>query len=162
MSIENEVRKASEQFDAALNRMLNGDAGLLSDIWSHSAAVTTMHPIGGREVGWDQFRGSWEQVAQLASEGHAKLGDQIIQVAGEVAYELGVEQAQFRLAGKQVTVKHRVTNIYRRETGAWKIVHHHADVSQAMVDVLSGLPPQDRLLGKSLVAHDTGARTTAP
>jgi len=60
-----------------------------------------------------------------------------------VAYELGVEQAQFRLAGKQVTVKHRVTNTYRRETGAWKIVHHHADVSQGMVDVLSGLktPP---------------------
>ena len=143
MSTENEVRKASEQFYAALNRMLNGDAGSLADIWSHSAAVTTMHPIGGREVGWDQVRGSWEQVAQLSSEGQAKLGDQIIQVAREMAYELGVEQAQFKLDGKQVTVKHRVTNIYRRETGVWKIVHHHTDVSQAMVDVLSRLktPP---------------------
>ena len=141
MSTEDEVRKASEQFSAALNRMLNGDADPLADIWSHSAAVTTMHPIGGREVGWDQVRGSWEKVAQLASEGRAKLVDQIIQVAGDVAYELGVEQAQFKLAGQRVTLKQRVTNIYRRETGTWKIVHHHTDVSPPMVDVLSRLQP---------------------
>jgi hypothetical protein len=58
MAIENDVRGASEKFYSALNRMLNGDAGPLGDIWSHSATVTTMHPIGGREVGWDQVRGS--------------------------------------------------------------------------------------------------------
>ena len=148
MSTENEVRKASEQFYAAVNRMLNGDAGPMADIWSHSAAVTTMHPIGGREIGWEQVRGSWEQVARFASEGQAKLGDQIIQVAGDVAYELGVEQAQFKLAGKQVTIKQRVTNIYRRESGGWKIVHHHTDVSPAMVDVLSRSQPCAKQAGR--------------
>ena len=51
---------------AAMNRMLNGDAAPLADIWSHSATVTTMHPIGGRQVGWDEVRQSWEQVARLA------------------------------------------------------------------------------------------------
>jgi len=119
--------------------MVNGDAGPLADIWSHSAAVTTMHPIGGREVGWDKVRQSWEQVAQLASDGRVNLKDQLIQVAGDVAYELGVEHGQAKLAGQQVTLEHRVTNIYRREAGAWKIVHHHTDVSPAMVDVISRL-----------------------
>src|ERR1700730_13947137 len=53
--------------------MLNGDAGSLGDIWSHSETVTTLHPIGGREVGWDQVRGSWEQVAQvLLSRGYGR------------------------------------------------------------------------------------------
>ena len=137
MSTEDEVRKASEQFYAAVNRMVNEDAGPLAHIWSHSAAVTTMHPIGGREVGWDKVRQSWEQVAQLASEGQVKLGDQIIQLAGDVAYELGVEHGQAKFAGQQVTIEHRVTNIYRREAGGWKIVHHHSDVSPAMLDVLS-------------------------
>ena len=33
----------------------------------------------------------------------------------------------------------RVTNIYRRESGAWKIVHHHTDIAQAMINVLSQL-----------------------
>jgi hypothetical protein len=56
MSAEDEVRKASQQFYAALNRMANGDGGGMADIWSHSATVTTMHPIGGREVGWDAVK----------------------------------------------------------------------------------------------------------
>lgn len=58
MSTEAEVRKASKQFYAGLNRMVNGDADPLADIWSHSAAVTAMHPIGGRQVGWDAVRAS--------------------------------------------------------------------------------------------------------
>jgi len=139
MSTENDVRKASEQFYAALNRMVKGDAGSLSDIWSHSAAVTTMHPIGGRQVGWDKVRESFQQVAQIASEGWVKLDDQIIQVAGDLAYELGVERGQATLAGQQVTLDQRVTNIYRCEASSWKIVHHHTDVSQAMLDVLKRL-----------------------
>jgi len=139
MSAEDEVRKASEQFYAALNRMLNGNAAPLADIWSHSAAVTTMHPIGGRQVGWDKVREAWEQTAQLASEGQGKLDDQIIQVAGDVAYELGTERGQVKLAGQQVAIEHRVTNIYRREAGGWKVVHHHTDASPAMLDILSRL-----------------------
>jgi ketosteroid isomerase-like protein len=137
MSAEDEVRKASEQFYAALNRMLNGDAGPLADISSHSAAVSVMHPIGGRQVGWDKVRESWEQVAVLASEGQVTLGDQFIQVAGDVAYELGAEYGKTKLVGRQISIDNRVTNIYRREAGGWKIVHHHTDVSPAMQDVLS-------------------------
>src|SRR3990170_6438347 len=139
MSAEDEVRRASGQFYAALNRMVNGDAGPLAEIWSHGVAVTTMHPIGGREVGWDKGRDAWEQVAKLASDGQVKLGDQLIQVVGDMAYELGTEQGQAKLGGQQVSIEHRVTNIYRRESGAWKIVHHHTDVSPAMLDVVSRL-----------------------
>jgi len=134
-----EVRKASEQFYAALNSMLNGNAGPLTDIWSHSADVTTMHPIGGREVGWDQVRGSWEQVAKLASDGKVGLKDQLIRVDGNMAYEVGIEYGQFKLAGHQLNVENRVTNIYQREGKAWKIVHHHTDLSPAMVDILHQL-----------------------
>ena len=139
MKTEDEVRAASEKFYAALNRMLNGDAGLMADIWSHSSSVTTMHPIGGRQVGWDQVKAPWAEVAQLSKMGQVKLRDQLIQVVGDLAYELGNEHGQFSLAGELVTVDHRVTNIYRRESGAWRIVHHHSDIAPAMVDVLSRL-----------------------
>ena len=139
MSTEDEARKASEEFYAGLNQMANGDAGPLAYIWSHDTDVTTMHPIGGREVGWEKVRESWEQVAKIASDGQITLTDQIIQVAGDMAYEVGTEQGQFKLAGKQVTIEHRVTNIYRRIAGEWKIVHHHADISPSMLDVLGSL-----------------------
>ncbi len=142
MPTENEIRKTSEQFYAALNRMMNGDAGPLTDIWSHSAAVTTLQPSGGRQVGWDEVRASWEKVAQMVSVGRVKLRDQLIQVAGEVAYELGTEQFSMTMAGHSVLGEHRVTNIYRREVGGWKVVHHHTDLSPAMLDVISRLQAQ--------------------
>jgi len=139
MSATDEVREASTRFYGALNSMLDGDAAPLADIWSHDAAVTTMHPIGGRQTGWDEVRGSFGQVAQLASGGHAGLRDQTIQVAGDVAWEVGVEEGQATVAGERVAIEQRVTNIYRREAGGWKIVHHHTDVSPAMLSILSRL-----------------------
>jgi ketosteroid isomerase-like protein len=137
MSQEDEVRKASDQFYTALNRMLNGDGAPMADIWSHDATVTTLHPIGGRQTGWDEVRGSFEGVAGLASGGHADLADQSIHVSGDLAYELGIERGQAKLAGEQVEIEQRVTNIYRREAGGWKLVHHHSDISPAMLALLS-------------------------
>jgi ketosteroid isomerase-like protein len=139
MSSEDEVRAASAQFYAALNSMMVGDAAPLAEVWSHGADVSTMHPIGGREAGWDEVRGSFEQVAGLASGGHAEIRDQTIQVAGDMAYEVGIEQGQATLAGEQIAIEHRVTNVYRREAGGWKIVHHHTDLSPAMLDLLGRL-----------------------
>lgn len=162
MSPEDEVRETSRQFYAWLNRILNGDAVPLADVWLHRADVTVMHrrlaesprweivwlhcadvtaihPIGGRHVGWDAVRESFEQVAQLASNGKVELKDQVLHVVGDVAYEAGVEHGQVNLAGQQVRIEHRVTNIYQREAGAWKMAHHHTDTSPEMLDVLSWL-----------------------
>lgn len=133
---EDAVSKSSEQFYSAVNRMINGDSRALSDVWSHGAEVTAMHPIGGRMIGWDNVRQSFEQVAQIATEGKVTLVDQVIQVEGDLAYEVGVERGQATLAGTQVGLDFRVTNIYRRERGEWKIVHHHTDVSPAMVEAI--------------------------
>jgi ketosteroid isomerase-like protein len=139
MSAEDEVRNASNQFYAALNKMTNGDAQSLSGIWSHNPEVTTMHPIGGRQVGWKDVWETWDQTAHVASEGLVKLQDQFIRVVGDLAYEIGVENAGFSIAGQKVTDHVRVTNIYQKEGGTWKIVHHHSDISPAMVEILNKL-----------------------
>jgi ketosteroid isomerase-like protein len=98
-----------------------------------------MHPIGGREVGWDKVQDSFRQVAQIATEGRIRLDDQIIRVTGELAYELGVERGALDLVGQRVAVDGRVTNIYRREAGQWRLVHHHADASPAMLEAVNRL-----------------------
>ncbi|MGA0069636.1 MAG: nuclear transport factor 2 family protein [Miltoncostaeaceae bacterium] len=30
--------------------------------------------------------------------------------------------------GNLVDIRHRVTNIFRRDPGGWRIVHHHTDL----------------------------------
>ncbi|MCG8545786.1 MAG: nuclear transport factor 2 family protein [Alphaproteobacteria bacterium] len=136
MSAEDEVRAASEELYAALNRMLAGDARSLGDIWSHSSTVTALHPIGDWHVGWDDVKSSFDKVAKASTGGQVTLTDQLIRVAGDTAYEVGVEHAQFAIAGQPLTVNSRVTNIYRREQGAWKIVHHHGDKSPGILEAL--------------------------
>jgi len=119
--------------------MANGDASPMMEVWSHSSDVTTMHPIGGRQVGWEQVQNSFEQVAQLSSGGHASITDSLIRVIGDLAYELGTESGEITLAGQSVSFEERVTNIYRREAGAWKIVHHHSDIAPALLEILRRL-----------------------
>ncbi|WP_255195590.1 YybH family protein [Halorarius litoreus] len=139
VTTEDEVRAASDRFYDALERMANGDAGPMMEVWSHADDVTTMHPIGGREVGWAEVEGPWGAVAELAGDGTITRADQLVRVVGDCAYELTTEKVSFTLAGERVDTEVRATNVYRREDGEWKIVHHHADPSPEMLDVMAGL-----------------------
>ena len=137
MSAEDEVRATAERFYAALNSLVSGDAGPMAEVWSQGADATTMHPIGGRQVGWDQVLDSGRQVAGIASGGQVTLSDRLIRVVGDAAYELGTEHIDATFAGQPVRGQARVTNVYRREAGGWRIVHHHADASPEMQSVVS-------------------------
>jgi ketosteroid isomerase-like protein len=139
MAAADDGRNASDQFYAALNRLVTGDASSMAEIWSQSATVTTMHPIGSREVGWEEVRGAWEQAAALCTGGTVSLNDQLFETAGDMAYEVGIERGQVTLDGRDVPIEHRVTNVPRREAEGWKIVHHHTDLAPAMVELLKSL-----------------------
>ena len=143
MATEDEVRQASEQFYEALNRTLNGDPGPMVEVWSHGSDVATMHPLGGQDFGWDAVRAGWEQVAPAFSDGHVSVDDLVVvPLTDDVAYTLGTEQGQATLGDETLTIDWRATNIYRREAEGWKMVHHHTDVSPALVETLGRLEGQ--------------------
>ncbi len=56
-----------------------------------------------------------------------------------MAYEVGTERGSLELVGQTVEIDQRVTNIYRREGGEWKIVHHHTDLSPTMIEALKSV-----------------------
>lgn len=139
MSVKEEIVQASKQFYGALNHMLKGDATLMASVWSHGSGVDSMHPIGGRDIGWEKVDDSFKQVAKLASGGEVRLSEQRIEVDGNMAYEVGIEKGQATFAGQKVAIEHRVTNVYRKENGNWKMVHHHTDVSPDMLKIVRNL-----------------------
>ena len=137
MAAEDEVRQASEQFYAALNRTLDGDSGQMEEIWSHGSDVSAMHPFGGRMLGWDEVRDSWEQAAQAFSGGQVALDEMVVvPISEDAAYTLGTEHGQGSIGEQTVGIDWRVTNIYRREADGWKIVHHHTDFSSEVAQAL--------------------------
>ena len=138
MAVEDEIRQASEQFYVAINRAINGDPGRMTEVWSHGSDVATLHPLGGRETGWEEVRASWEQVAQAFSDGQVSIEDLVVvPLSEDVAYTLGSEHGQAKLGDQTVGIDWRVTNIYRHEEGEWKVVLHHTDVSPTLVEVLN-------------------------
>ena len=53
--------------------------------------------------------------------------------SGDLAYTLGYEHASFSMDGGPVApLTLRVTHVYRREDGEWKIVHRHADAPRSI------------------------------
>jgi ketosteroid isomerase-like protein len=109
----------------------------MEEIWSHSSDVSGMHPFGGRMLGWEEVRDSWEQAAQAFSGGQVALDEMAVVPIGEDgAYTLGTEHGQASIGEETVAIDWRVTNIYRREAGGWKIAHHHTDFSSEVAQAL--------------------------
>jgi ketosteroid isomerase-like protein len=137
MAAEDEVRQASEQFYAALNSTINGDPGPMMEVWSHGSDASAMHPFGGRSLGWEEVRAGWEQAAQAFSGGQVTLDEMVVvPITEDAAYTLGTEHGQARIGEQTVGIDWRVTNIYRREAGGWKIAHHHTDFSSEVAQAL--------------------------
>ena len=134
---EDEVRQDAEQFYAAQTRGLNGDFGPMEDLWSHGSDVSVMPPSGGRVLGWEKVRAAWEQAAQAFSGGQVTLEDVVVvPISEDAAYTMGTERGHRKVGDQTIHFEGRVTNVYRREDGGWKIVHHHTDFSSAMVEAL--------------------------
>ncbi|MGA7672487.1 MAG: nuclear transport factor 2 family protein [Nitrolancea sp.] len=143
MSVE-EVRKASDQFYATLNRALNGGiTDDMFDVFSQAGDVTTMHPLGGRQTGWTEVRPSWEMAANSASGGSVVVNDlQITMLGSDAAYTIGTETASASVGGTPLSFSGRCTNVYRRENGTWKLVHHHVDLMPGVAEAFQAAMSQ--------------------
>jgi ketosteroid isomerase-like protein len=49
---------------------------------------------------------------------------------------LGTEHGQASIGDQTVRIEWRATNIYRRESDGWKMVHHHTDFSPEVAQAI--------------------------
>ena len=68
--------------------------------------------------------------------GHTDFAPLALDVSGDLAYSVWIEQGDARLEGLDEfrPIALRVTHIYRREEHTWKIIHRHAD---ALIDKIA-------------------------
>jgi len=107
----------------------NGDLAPRLETWSHEEPVT----VFGAAV---TFRHGWTDVLALfqwlvGSMGVCEAYDYELLAAdasGDLAYTVGIERYEVtRASGERVRNALRVTHVFRREDGAWKVVHRHGD-----------------------------------
>jgi ketosteroid isomerase-like protein len=108
---------------------VHGDPRPRMELWSRRDPVTLFGAIGMSESGWEELSRTFAWVASRFSEVRDYRFDvELVEVSGDMAYTLGFERFEGSIAGRPVEpVTVRVTHIYRREDGEWKIVHRHGD-----------------------------------
>lgn len=130
---DKEIRDATALFYAALNSALQGDLGPLGAVWSHRPDVSDLGGVGGRALGWNEVRTNFQNMARLYPAGRITPQDTIVVVDGDMGYSVCNETGRLRSAeGPMVSFNRRATNIFRREDGKWKLVHHHADTTAGL------------------------------
>jgi ketosteroid isomerase-like protein len=87
---------------------------------------------GAGEKGWKAVGARYDWASSQYQRGNAtmKVDYHNIVVSGDVAVTVGVERQQGVRVGDQrqaVSRALRATQVFRRETDGWKLVHRHAD-----------------------------------
>ena len=107
----------------------SGDTSSWIDTWSHHEPVTVFGAGIRVRAGWENVHRTITWVASAFDDCQTYEYELITAgVDGDLAYTCGFERyTATRPNGELVTNELRVTQIYRRENGAWKIVHRHGD-----------------------------------
>ena len=111
----------------------NGDAGPRIQMWSTQDPVTLMGAMTPCHSGWDEVSSVFQWLGSRFSD----LTDYEFEfvaggVSGDLAYTVGFERISVSMNGIPVPpIVIRVTHVYRREGGEWKIVHRHGDYPPA-------------------------------
>ena len=127
---ETGVREAISRLKAAMNRVVAGDPAAIKALYSHRADATAFYGWGGYEVGWDQVGRRWDWAAEQFRGGEAvTYQDLSLVVTAELAYATAIETIRVRVAGLDQPREwsNRVTHVFRREDGEWRLVHRHAN-----------------------------------
>jgi ketosteroid isomerase-like protein len=119
-----------ERNHLALDAFTRGDSKPLEDLWSRRDDVSLGNPFGPFARGFEQVADTMKRAATYYREGEAVGFDLIAkEVTPELAYLVEVERLSAKMGGSEnrAPVSLRVTSIFRREDGAWRLVHRHAD-----------------------------------
>ena len=107
----------------------NGDPAPRLEMWSTKDPVTLFGAYGPCKSGSDEVTRTSRWAASRFSNCTAYNLELVAAgVSGDLAYTVGYEHSLRSVDGGPVEPSTlRVTHVYRRENGEWKIVHRHAD-----------------------------------
>jgi ketosteroid isomerase-like protein len=114
--------------EAADRALHDGDAGPRSSMWSTKDPVT-LFGAWISSSGHDDVMGTFHELASSFSDCQSFALDIVAAGAsGDLAYTVAYERTVVSIDGQpQEPYTLRVTHVYRREDGIWKIVHRHGD-----------------------------------
>ena len=114
--------------------LVHGDVEPRFALWSRREPLSLLGALRGSDTGWDQLEPVFRWVAEMfrgmdVSDFRYDVLVAEVSADGQMAYTVGFERFNQRLEDGAVQPQTvRVTHVYRREEGEWKIVHRHGSL----------------------------------
>ena len=122
-----QIEALEKGFAAALNAK---DAARIMSYYTHDGLFVFDVDPPREHVGWDDYKKDWETLL-ATSPGPLvfKLSDLSVTVVGAVAYSHSIQSLQTTAKdGTKSDLVVRVTDVYRKAGGHWKIVQEHVSI----------------------------------
>jgi ketosteroid isomerase-like protein len=116
----------------ALTQQSQGHPEPLLELWSRADDVSIMAAVNGYQVGFEQVSSllRWASTSQHFDGWSA---ENLVTVGGsDIACTVEVEHYLLNVDGEDKGMTLRATQIYRLESGEWKIIHRHGDALAAV------------------------------
>ncbi len=141
MSDADDLRETLDLLVAALNRLVAGDPQAFEALYSHEDDVTVFGGFGSYERGWDRVKQNTEFAASRFAGGHMGVEPLAMGTSGDLAYSVWIERGEAQVAGRGevAPLALRVTHIFRRENGTWRIIHRHGDAIMEKIEATAVL-----------------------
>ena len=141
MTGDDGIQGAIDASAAALAAFVQGDAAPFAALWSQGDDVTIFGGWGAYERGWDAVGPRLGWAASRFAGGRVAYEPLAAGSSGDLGYAIGLERGQVRVAGsgEPRPLLLRVTHIFHREEGQWKLIHRHAD------PITAKTPPEEIL-----------------
>ena len=119
-----------KRVDAAQLELQNGRPAPFKALWSHADDVTLSGGFGGTiEKGWEAVSRRLDWVGTQFSNGTNRIDRLVTYASGDLGYVVQAELLRFRVPGQATDSQreYRVTMVFRKEAGEWRLVHRQAD-----------------------------------
>jgi ketosteroid isomerase-like protein len=108
----------------------NGDPGPRLALWSSREPVSVLGAWRSA-TGQEDVRGLFRALAETFSDCTSHTYEIVAaEVIGDMAFTAGYERTETSIDGEPRRYVLRVTQMYRREDGEWKVAHRHGDTAE--------------------------------
>ncbi|HEY4306319.1 MAG TPA: NAD(P)H-dependent oxidoreductase [Gemmatimonadaceae bacterium] len=108
---------------------VNGKAASLDEILPTEGAGSFFPPTGGIVTGAVEVKKRYDEDARSFAPGSTSDLHFSQSEAGSLAFWSGTQVADVILGGEERHMEIRITEVFRREGGEWKMIHRHADTA---------------------------------
>jgi len=119
--------------DKAQVQLQQGAPELYKALWSQRDDITLAGGFGGRiEQGWTEVSKRLDWAGSNFVNGRNEIQRLAFSASGDVGYLVQTEHVVFKTPDAlDAERNYRVTMLFRKENGDWRIIHRHADAQTA-------------------------------